>query len=227
MQSFDPLDDVATIAIATTITTTAALPSSPSMDRQQPSRLLTNPRLQSINGYALDLTLDERINMIYHALCAYSPYVRRSMLTAYDMLSSIESIPSSDIGAEPEHRQVVWMNASHLFMDIILFNREPGRPFHGCKIHVSDLSGMPMRGIHREYVDSVATVVWNLLRERGLRLHEEDGTPVPPLDIVNDDDKQPVVFSVGGGEIERTDDNVKLNKKKKMPARPPESDKTK
>jgi hypothetical protein len=124
-----------------------AIPRSPPQPQPQP------------DPEQLQMTEQERLDSIHAVLVNRYTHVRKSCLVYYDMLSSYEEYV--DHLGKTRVREVMWMNATHLFYPIIQYNADHGGFGKNCVIHRSDLAGMPMRGVLREYVNAVVELVWS------------------------------------------------------------------
>lgn len=132
--------------------------------------------------FALNISIEQRILLIYAGLQKRSPKVRQSMLMSQDMLSSrIVNANGYDDGGggDEEIIEVLWMDAQHLFMDIINHNRRVSDAFRDCVVYYSSLAGMEMRGVHKPYVVAVSELVWSFFLKWNYDVCTEDGELIP------------------------------------------------
>lgn len=130
---------------------------------------------RALAQFSQSLPSEERMRLIYTDIKKTSPQVRLSNLYVYDMISTIETIRGAGPNHQDEYRDVMWMTATHLYMDIILHNRRAGGAFPGCKVHVSNLASMAMRGVYKTHVNACAELVWRTLYAQGYELYSEEG----------------------------------------------------
>lgn len=136
-----------------------------------------------------DLTAEQRMRLIYEDVKKLHAQVRLSNLRVHDTISTIETIKGD---LRDEYREVMWMTAAHLYADIIVHNRKAGGAFAGCKIHISTLAGMPMRGVYKEHVIACADLVWATLFSSGYELFDEGGLVVSELPCLFSPDPSPL-----------------------------------
>ena len=130
---------------------------------------------RALASFSQNLPSEERMRLIYLDVKKTSEQVRLSNLYVYDMISTIETIRGAGPLGQDEYRDVMWMTATHLYMDIIMHNRKPGGAFPYCKVHIGTLASMAMRGVYKTHVNACADLVWRTLYAQGYELYSEDG----------------------------------------------------
>jgi hypothetical protein len=133
----------------------------PAVDIERPS--------QAVVVVAEEMSEEERLDRIHAVITERFGCVRKSCMM-YDMMTSYETLPNDRV------REVMWMNASHLYVPIIQYNADQGRFGRGFVVHRSVLAGMIMHGVGRECVSAVIDLVWNgfLLNSQRYPLFREE-----------------------------------------------------
>ena len=127
--------------------------------------VMSDQQALDFDSFSLDISVDERIRLIYDGLLRGAKQVRKSSMTAYGMFMSV-----TDTG-----QVIVWMNSDHLYMDIIRHNMRTQPSFAQCIVYKDFLAGMGMRGVPMPYVESVVAVVWTEFLKADFEIYDEDG----------------------------------------------------
>ena len=125
------------------------------------------------------MTALQRIDAIYEEVSRLSPSVRRSMLSCYHCLPSVEN-DIDPVSCLPRERPVLWITTAHPFLPILEYNLGMGLFGADAMMHRSHIEGIAVRGVYATHFEGVANLVWEefLKDTERYTVYEEDGTRI-------------------------------------------------